>query len=182
MGLGSLALATMSSSLHSATRLPTLHSGGRSGGSRSSGGRGSGGRPSGGAGADVVPSPGAGANTAASAGTAVLGSAGEASQGQLLPELWRLRWLGPLEDEQVEVGPLLVRWPVPAGCGYSRGAGPSRHLGMCCGGCSGWGRWSIAVWRPSRCWCAVHARLFVDSGLRSVGLPWHVCRSAWYRI
>ena len=29
--------------------------------------------------------------------------------GMLPPELWRLRWLGPLSDEQVEVGPMLAR-------------------------------------------------------------------------
>ena len=103
MGLGSLALATINSGPRS------LNSGGRG-----SGGRGSGGRPSGGAGAEAARSPGSGLNTVGSAGGAGPGSAGEASQGQLLPELWRLRWLGPLEDEQVEVGPLLVRRPPTA--------------------------------------------------------------------
>ena len=29
----------------------------------------------------------------------------------LPPEQWRLRWLGPLSDEQVEVGPMLARPP-----------------------------------------------------------------------
>ncbi|KAK9842248.1 hypothetical protein WJX81_002584 [Elliptochloris bilobata] len=101
VGLGSLALASMSTSPRD--RLTASGSG-----------RGSGGRPSGGrgsirtAGGGAARSPTAGADSG-SAGTPAQGSAGDTGQGQLFPELWRLRWLGPLEDEQVEVGPLLGR-------------------------------------------------------------------------
>ncbi|KAK9826363.1 hypothetical protein WJX81_002338 [Elliptochloris bilobata] len=46
----------------------------------------------------------------ASRGSAVSTPPGSGSQSSKLPpELWRLRWLGPLHDEQVEVGPLLGR-------------------------------------------------------------------------
>ena len=52
-------------------------------------------------------------------GLASRGSAGSphmsGGQARLLPpELWRLRWLGPLSDEQVEVGPMLARPRLPA--------------------------------------------------------------------
>ncbi len=59
---------------------------------------------------EVGPGAGGRGDTGGSAGGAagLAGRSGEPSQG-LLPELWRLRWLGPLEDEQVEVGPLLGR-------------------------------------------------------------------------
>jgi hypothetical protein len=30
-------------------------------------------------------------------------------EGNVVPDTWRKRWLGPLEDEQVEIGPLLGR-------------------------------------------------------------------------
>jgi hypothetical protein len=43
------------------------------------------------------------------------GRAGDLGQGQVLPELWRLRWLGPLEDEQ-------ARRPAPIQLGAGGGS------------------------------------------------------------
>lgn len=38
-----------------------------------------------------------------------LEAGGYNTEGQVMPEVWRKRLLGPLEDEQVEIGPLLGR-------------------------------------------------------------------------
>lgn len=59
-------------------------------------------------------------------GAGVLGPLKGLEGGLQLPDHWKQRWLGPLEDEQVEVGPLLGR----GGYGRVYKGAPSDHA--CC--------------------------------------------------
>jgi hypothetical protein len=86
LGLGSMAVTSLPGS-------PRAHAGGYSSGGTYN-------TPSTAERLDEAGGAGAGGAAGGSAGRT-----GDLAQGQVLPELWRLRWLGPLEDEQARRRP-----------------------------------------------------------------------------
>jgi len=92
------------------------------------------------------------------------GRAGDLAQGQVLPELWRLRWLGPLQDEQARrSAPIELsaggigagEWEAPLGaCGHRA----RRRLSKCT---------QLAVCLQGACCGCVSLRTGLAQGPRS---------------